>query len=464
MTGSRSARSASGDIPYRINALAAFTSYSIGHNVGASVFTGGAVRYRIYSAWGLNAIDVAKICFLAGLTFWLGNAAVLGLGIAYHPEAASAIDQLPPWLNRVAGTRSLSFALVGYVVWVWIRPRGVGRGPWTVNLPGGPLTLLQIAIGIVDLGFCALAMYVLVPDEPNLGFVVVAVIFRGGDAIGLRQPFARRSWRVRRRHAGRPVADGPGRSVGRHAVIPPALLYRAICHICNLADVSRGYPRMPETSGCARVTPMGSDVEPRREAALCAQTWRHGRLRTPPQCMIRERKESRPDGDSKIPSSTTFYCAVAGPVAALGDHPAGRRRFRLGDPGDARSELSAAARIDGVCSAFAAAALGAVATARSRWPRARTCAASIRWKTCRRQRRGRRHAGSRGAARPGRPRASISMHGRRAVGAGPAQGRARSIRTAFTRDHHCASARLSPPRRCAARPIWITSRLIAGWN
>ena len=90
------------DIPYRVNALAAFTSYSIGHNVGASVFTGGAVRYRIYSAWGLNAIDVAKICFLAGLTFWLGNAAVLGLGIAYHPEAAAAIDQLPPWLNRMA--------------------------------------------------------------------------------------------------------------------------------------------------------------------------------------------------------------------------------------------------------------------------------------------------------------------------------------------------------------------------
>src|SRR5215213_10186029 len=28
------------DIPYRVNALAAFTSYSIGHNVGASVFTG----------------------------------------------------------------------------------------------------------------------------------------------------------------------------------------------------------------------------------------------------------------------------------------------------------------------------------------------------------------------------------------------------------------------------------------
>ena len=171
------------DIPYRINALAAFTSYSIGHNVGASVFTGGAVRYRIYSAWGLNAIDVAKICFLAGLTFWLGNAAVLGLGIAYHPEAAAAIDQLPPWLNRLAAF-GIILALVVYVAWVSLRPRRVGRGPWTVILPGGSLTLLQIAIGIVDLGFCALAMYVLVPDEPNLGFIVVAVIFVAATLLG----------------------------------------------------------------------------------------------------------------------------------------------------------------------------------------------------------------------------------------------------------------------------------------
>ena len=117
-----------GNIPYRINALAAFTSYSIGHNVGASVFTGGAVRYRIYSAHGLNAIDVAKICFLAGLTFWLGNAAVLGLGIAYHPEAAASIDLLPVWLNRIVAI-AIIVGLVAYVVWVWTEPRVVGRGP-----------------------------------------------------------------------------------------------------------------------------------------------------------------------------------------------------------------------------------------------------------------------------------------------------------------------------------------------
>src|SRR6478672_9187805 len=114
------------DIPYRINALAAFTSYSLGHNVGASVFTGGAVRYRIYSAWGLNAIDVAKICFLAGLTFWLGNAAVLGLGISCHPEAAASIDQLPVWFNRIVAI-AIILGLFAYVGWVWTQPRTVGR-------------------------------------------------------------------------------------------------------------------------------------------------------------------------------------------------------------------------------------------------------------------------------------------------------------------------------------------------
>src|SRR4030081_1631941 len=70
-------------VPYRIAALSSFTSYSIGHNIGATVFTGGAIRFRIYSDYGLSAIDIAKICFVTGLTFWLGNLTVLGLGMGH---------------------------------------------------------------------------------------------------------------------------------------------------------------------------------------------------------------------------------------------------------------------------------------------------------------------------------------------------------------------------------------------
>jgi glycosyltransferase 2 family protein len=172
-----------GDISYATAALAGFTSYSVGHNVGASVFTGGAVRYRIYSAYGVSAVEVAKICFIAGLTFWLGNATVLGLGIFYAPEAASAINQLPEWFNRALAGITL-VVLTAYVIWVWKAPRVMGRSNWKVTLPGGPLTLLQIVIGIIDLGFCALAMYMLLPNEPHIGFIILAVIFVSATLLG----------------------------------------------------------------------------------------------------------------------------------------------------------------------------------------------------------------------------------------------------------------------------------------
>jgi uncharacterized membrane protein YbhN (UPF0104 family) len=172
-----------GEIPYRIAALSGFTSYSIGHNIGATVFTGGAVRYRIYSAYGLDAIEVAKICFVAGLTFWLGNVTVLGLGVTLHPAAAGAIDQLGIVTNRLIGI-GLLVILASYVAWVWSAPREIGRGGWSVRLPSGPSTLLQMCIGIIDLACCALAMYMLLPGEPNIGFITLAVIFVSATLLG----------------------------------------------------------------------------------------------------------------------------------------------------------------------------------------------------------------------------------------------------------------------------------------
>ena len=130
-----------------------------------------------------SAIEVAKICFVAGLTFWLGNATVLGLGIFYDPDAASAIDQLPAWFNRLLGG-AIILVLIGYVAWVWQRPRVIGRSNWQVTLPGGPLTLLQIVIGIIDLACCAAAMYLLLPNEPHIGFITLSVIFVSATLLG----------------------------------------------------------------------------------------------------------------------------------------------------------------------------------------------------------------------------------------------------------------------------------------
>jgi len=165
-------------VPYRIAALSSFTSYTIGHNIGATVFTGGAIRFRIYSDYGLSAIDVAKICFLSGLTFWLGNTFVLGIGMALHPGAATAMDQLPETINRMIAIGGV-VAIVAYLVWLALGDgrRELGQNGWKVVLPSARLTLLQILIGVVDLGFCALAMYLLMPAEPHIDFMSLAVVF-----------------------------------------------------------------------------------------------------------------------------------------------------------------------------------------------------------------------------------------------------------------------------------------------
>src|SRR5882724_3415203 len=159
-------------VPYRIAALSSFTSYTIGHNIGATVFTGGAIRFRIYSDYGLNAIDVAKICFLSGLTFWLGNTFVLGIGMVVHPWAASAMDLLPPAINQLIAVGCLT-GIATYFVWL-VRGkerRKLGQNGWKVILPSARLTLLQVLIGVVDLGFCAMAMYLLMPMEPSIDFM-----------------------------------------------------------------------------------------------------------------------------------------------------------------------------------------------------------------------------------------------------------------------------------------------------
>jgi uncharacterized membrane protein YbhN (UPF0104 family) len=171
------------DVPYRIAALASFTSYPISHGIGAVALVSPVIRYRIYSASGLGALDVANICFLTGLTFWLGNLTAFGLSVLYQPDAISPIDLLSSELNRwLAG--ALLLGVFVFLVWSWLSPRNIGTLRWPVRLPSGPAVLLQIVIGIIDLGAAALAMYVLIPAEAHVGIFHVAVVFIVATLLG----------------------------------------------------------------------------------------------------------------------------------------------------------------------------------------------------------------------------------------------------------------------------------------
>ena len=171
------------DVPYRIAALASFTSYPIAHGIGAVALISPVIRYRIYSGNGLGALGVANICFLTGLTFWLGNMTALGFSLLYEPAAISVIDRLSPGVNRMVALGLLA-GVGAFLAWSWFFPRSIGKSRWLVRLPSGPLVLLQIVVGLLDLTAAALAMYVLIPKGLDIGLLRLMAVFIAATLLG----------------------------------------------------------------------------------------------------------------------------------------------------------------------------------------------------------------------------------------------------------------------------------------
>ena len=171
------------DVPYRTAALASFTSYPIAHGIGAVALISPIIRYRIYSRNGLGVRGVANICFLTGLTFWLGNMTALGLSLLYEPNAISAIDHLSPAANRLLAS-GLLCGVGAFLIWSWPHSRNIGKSQWLIRLPSGPLVLIQIFVGLLDLSAAALSMYVLVPAELDIGLFRLMAVFIAATLLG----------------------------------------------------------------------------------------------------------------------------------------------------------------------------------------------------------------------------------------------------------------------------------------
>ena len=167
-------------------AAAAFGSFTVSHALGLTVLTGGTVRYRMYTRHGVEPLDIAMIIALCGWTFWLGIVAVAGVGMLFEPDLAAPIARaLPESVKALApaikdwAAALLLGGVAAYTVlaWLWRRPIRVWR--YTFYLPTGRETLLQIAIGVVDLAFAGTALYLLLPAagaEDWLGFLTIYAV------------------------------------------------------------------------------------------------------------------------------------------------------------------------------------------------------------------------------------------------------------------------------------------------
>lgn len=171
-------------VRYRTTALASFTSYAISFTLGFPIITAGAVRYWVYSQAGLTAGRVASLTIIAGVTFWLGMAFVIGAGLVFRAEALADINQLKASVNLLIGSGILG-AIGAYLVWVGVRRRRVRVQGFRLHLPGAGLTFAQMTLGVIDLCAAAGALYILLPPHATPDFFTFAATYVFGCVLGI---------------------------------------------------------------------------------------------------------------------------------------------------------------------------------------------------------------------------------------------------------------------------------------
>jgi glycosyltransferase 2 family protein len=171
-------------VPYRTAALASFTSYAISFTLGFPLITAGTVRYWIYSQAGLNASKVASLTVIAGVTFWLGMALVIGVALTTEGHTISTLNHLDPTVNRLIGFGVIA-ALLAYLVWVSVGHRRTRIQGLRLELPGLGVTLGQIVLGVIDLCSAAGVLYVLLPSHRLLDFFTFAATYVFGCVLGI---------------------------------------------------------------------------------------------------------------------------------------------------------------------------------------------------------------------------------------------------------------------------------------
>jgi phosphatidylglycerol lysyltransferase len=163
-------------LPYRRIALASFIGYAFNNNVGLSGLVGGTLRYRLYNAWRLSAVEIAKIIAFYTITFWLGFVLLGGSLFILAPPAIPHTVHMPFNSIRLLGFVLLIPALL-YLGWVIARHEPVRIRQWEFELPETRLLIAQVLISSADWIVAAMVLYVLLPDQLPTGFVHFLGIF-----------------------------------------------------------------------------------------------------------------------------------------------------------------------------------------------------------------------------------------------------------------------------------------------
>jgi len=156
-------------LPYFKIALASFIGYAFNNNAGFSGLVGGSLRYRLYNAWRLTAVEIAKVIAFCTVSFWLGFVLLGGIFFLATPPDIPPSIHIPFASIRLLGI-VLLLPAIGYMLWIAIRREPVRIKQWEFELPSAGLFVAQVTTSCLDWIIAASVLYILLPDSLPLTF------------------------------------------------------------------------------------------------------------------------------------------------------------------------------------------------------------------------------------------------------------------------------------------------------
>jgi uncharacterized membrane protein YbhN (UPF0104 family) len=156
-------------LPYPQVALVAFTSYAVSNSIGFALFTGSAIRYRLYLAWGLSSVEIAQVIAFSNLSFWLGMSAVGGVLFLIEPLAIPKLLHLPFTSVHPLGILLLVATCAYFVASLW-SGRSLSIRSHSISLPSAQVASAQIVISAIDWSFAAAVLYFLLPSHTTISY------------------------------------------------------------------------------------------------------------------------------------------------------------------------------------------------------------------------------------------------------------------------------------------------------
>ncbi len=166
--------------------IASAVSHALGSLIGNPALTGGSLRFRLYSSWGLTAGEIAKVVTFTFMASSIGLIATAGFLFFFFPIPVPEMFQAGVFkTTKLLGVIFL-LILFGYF-WAVIMRKGKpftfkGR---TLEFPDLNFSLLQVVVGALDWLLAAGVFYSLLPDSTRGNYEHILVIYVFAQIAGI---------------------------------------------------------------------------------------------------------------------------------------------------------------------------------------------------------------------------------------------------------------------------------------